>query len=61
MTAEIRLTEEELGALIEAAEHHAEAYDGDDRECIKTDVINAFFAGAAFWQRQVSSGGSRHE
>jgi hypothetical protein len=36
------------GALIDAAEKHAEAYDGDDRECIKTDVLNAFYAGAAW-------------
>jgi predicted RNase H-like HicB family nuclease len=34
--------------LIDAAEERATAYDGDDRDCIKTDVINAFFAGSAF-------------
>lgn len=38
----------ETNALIDAAELHARAYDDDDRDCIKTDVINAFFAGAAY-------------
>lgn len=38
------------GDLIAAAEHHAQAYADDDRECITTDVINAFYAGAD-WAR----------
>lgn len=38
-------------ALIAAAEKHATAYDDDDREQIKTDVLNAFFAGATWLAR----------
>jgi hypothetical protein len=34
--------------LIDAANAQAELYDGDDRQDIKTDVMNAFFAGAKF-------------
>lgn len=38
----------QLGHLVKAAETHAAAYDGDDREQIKTDVLNAFYAGASY-------------
>lgn len=38
-------------ALIDAAEERAKLYDGDDRECIKADVMNAFFAGAEYADR----------
>jgi hypothetical protein len=41
----------ELERLIDAAEKHAESYDGDDRQDIKTDVMNAFYAGAK-WQSE---------
>lgn len=41
-------------ALIEEAEKYAEAYDGDDRPCIKTDVLNAFYHGA-HWAKKASS------
>lgn len=34
--------------LIDAAEAYAVLYDDDDRDCIKTDVMNAFFAGHAY-------------
>jgi len=34
--------------LIDAANARAAMYDGDDRQDIKTDVMNAFFAGAKF-------------
>lgn len=37
-------------ALIDAAEERAKLYDDDDRECIKADVMNAFFAGAEWSQ-----------
>jgi len=37
-----------LNDLLERAAKHAEAYDVDDRQDIKTDVLNAFYAGAAF-------------
>lgn len=37
-----------IDSLINAAEDHATAYEDDDRECIKTDVINAFYAGFKF-------------
>lgn len=37
-------------ALIDAAERYAASYDDDERELIKTDVLNAFYAGAN-WQR----------
>jgi hypothetical protein len=40
-------------ALIDAAHKHAEAYDDDDRECIKTDVMNAFYQGAAWHASKV--------
>ena len=33
-------------ALIDAAEKHAANYEGDPRQDIKTDVLNAFYAGA---------------
>jgi hypothetical protein len=39
-----------IGILIDAAESHASCYDDDPRECIKTDVMNAFYAGVA-WQK----------
>lgn len=35
-------------ALIDAATEHALAYEDDPRECIQTDVMNAFYAGAAW-------------
>jgi hypothetical protein len=35
-------------ALIDAAADHAAVYADDDRPCITADVMNAFFAGAAF-------------
>lgn len=38
----------DMNADIDAAEARAAMYDGDDRECIKADVMNAFFAGARF-------------
>jgi hypothetical protein len=38
----------EQDKLIDAAEEYATSYDDDDRDCIKTDVMNAFFAGAAY-------------
>jgi hypothetical protein len=41
-------TDDYTNALIDAAEEHASAYDDDDRECIKTDVMNAFYAGTAW-------------
>jgi hypothetical protein len=39
---------ERTDALIAAAEERAALYDGDERQNIKTDVMNAFFAGAKF-------------
>lgn len=38
--------------LIDAAEAHADSYKDDDRECIVTDVMNAFYAGAKFAEDQ---------
>lgn len=38
-------------ALIDAANARADLYEGDDRPCIKTDVMNAFYAGAEFAKR----------
>lgn len=35
-------------ALIDEAEKYTSAYDGDNRKCIKTDMLNAFFAGYKF-------------
>jgi hypothetical protein len=40
--------------LVEAAEIFADLYEGDERQDIKTDVMNAFFAGAE-WQRKQGS------
>lgn len=34
--------------LVAAAEKWAAAYDGDDRQHIKTDVLNAYYQGAKF-------------
>jgi hypothetical protein len=39
---------ERTDALISAAEERAALYEGDERQDIKTDVMNAFFAGAKF-------------
>lgn len=39
-----------MNELINAAEERAKLYDGDDRDCIKADVMNAFFAGAEYAQ-----------
>lgn len=36
------------GKLIDAANARAAMYDGDDRQDIKADVMNAFFDGAKF-------------
>lgn len=35
-----------------AAEAQAALYDDDDRECIKTDVMNSFYAGIAYAREQ---------
>lgn len=40
------------GDLIKRAEKYASNYDGDDRECIKTDVLNGFYQGAAYAQHE---------
>lgn len=45
--------EPDAGQLIDAAESYASAYDGDDRPAIKTDVMNAFYAGAEFSRSKV--------
>jgi hypothetical protein len=37
-----------LECTIAEAESYAAHYDGDDRQDIKTDVLNAFYAGAKF-------------
>lgn len=37
-----------MNELLERAEKYAAAYDGDDRQDIKTDVLNAFYAGVKF-------------
>lgn len=47
-------------ALIAAAEEHATAYDEDDRAGIETDVMNAFYAGAA-WAVQCEHSESRNK
>lgn len=38
-------------AQIDAAHELASNYDGDDRPCIKTDVMNAFYRGVV-WGRE---------
>lgn len=44
------------GALISAAEDYAKVYANDDREQITTDVLNAFYSGAAWaWKRSAPS------
>jgi len=48
LTAQPEAQPEAQGAVIAAAEQYASAYDGDNRECIKTDVLNGFFAGYKF-------------
>lgn len=47
--SEYKLDDAWFDDLISAAEERAAMYDGDERDCIKTDVMNAFFAGAD-WQ-----------
>ena len=42
----------DLDKLIDAADKYADNYNGDDRENIKTDVINAFFAGSRYANEQ---------
>lgn len=44
------MNDKEMNALIDAAEERTKMYD-DDRDCIKTDVMNAFFAGAEYARR----------
>jgi hypothetical protein len=41
-------------ALIAAAEKYVLAYADDERDCIRTDVLNAFYQGAKF-QRSVAA------
>lgn len=43
----------DTGKLIDAAHDHARAYDGDEREGIVTDVMNAFYAGAKFGAQDI--------
>lgn len=50
-------TENENDALIRAAIERAALYDDDKRQDIKTDVMNAFYAGAAFAESQASTTG----
>ena len=50
-----------LPCVIKAAEKYAENYDDDDRECIKTDVINAFYAGTKFCKAAITAAGGRCE
>jgi hypothetical protein len=38
--------------LIQAAEKYADTYSDDDRQDIKTDVLNAFFAGSEFYKQK---------
>lgn len=38
--------------LIESAEKYADKYSDDDRQDIKTDVLNAYFAGSEFYKRK---------
>lgn len=45
-----------LGRTIDAAETYAAQYDGDDRQDIKTDVLNAFYAGTEFGKTVRSNG-----
>jgi len=40
--------------LIDAAEAYADKYDGDERPDVKTDVLNAFYAGAEFGNKHAS-------
>lgn len=42
--------------LVLAAEKYAEKYNGDDRQDIKTDVLNAFYHGAYFNFEKVMQG-----
>lgn len=49
----------EQDKLIDAAEAHATSYDDDSRDCIKTDVINAFFAGSTYATQRMEHVGWR--
>jgi hypothetical protein len=40
-----------MNALFPSAEKYAESYNGDDRQDVKTDVLNAYYAGAEFGRR----------
>jgi hypothetical protein len=40
---------------IDAAEAQADLYEGDDRPCIKTDVMNSFYAGIAYERARVAA------
>lgn len=46
---------DKMNALIDAAEERAKLYDDDDRQDIKADVMNAFFAGAKYAEGSVKS------
>lgn len=51
----VPVADDYTGRLIDAANVRADIYNGDDRECIKTDVMNSFYAGAE-WARKESDG-----
>lgn len=42
-------------SIIDAAEQRAALYDNDGRECIKTDVMNAFYAGVEYARAALAS------
>lgn len=46
------MTDPQTELDIDAAEAQAALYDGDDRACIKTDVMNNFYAGMEYARKQ---------
>lgn len=59
MTTQDELIDAAEKELIDTAEKYATLYDDDDRECIKTDVMNAFFAGSAYATQRMEHVGWR--
>lgn len=54
--AVVRAPADLTGQDIDAAEKQAALYDGDDRECIKTDVMNSFYAGITYERKRAAEG-----
>lgn len=51
--------QKQAGKLIQEAEKYARKYKDDDRQDIKTDILNAFYGGAEFGKKLGAAGEQR--